>query len=81
MVGQVIGPVQIGDIDPIGIEIDAADGAVVQDKPGLHAESRLAPGGIQEDEHQMDEKSSVAENGDPVFGCSFAVTVAGEQIG
>ena len=67
----MIGSIQIGDDDFVLDEIEAADRAIVEQKPRAQVECGLPPGELEDGTHQVHEESAVADDGHPLDGLTF----------
>ena len=80
MIGKMISSIEVSYVETFRVEVDAANGTVVHHEPGPHAAGRLPPGSVEDDEHQMDKETPVAEDGNAMFGLPIPVTVAGDEV-
>jgi hypothetical protein len=74
----VVGAIQVADDDVLAADVDAADGAVVEQEPGFQSVGGGAEGNVQHGAHQVDEEFAVADEGDAVFGSSILISVPGQ---
>ena len=77
---QMIGAVEIADSNVFIVDIDAGDGAVVEQEPAFQSVGGVLPGQVKDGAHQMHEESAVADEGDMLFGLSLFVAVTGHQV-
>jgi hypothetical protein len=62
------------------VHIKTADGAVIEQKPGSHAQGSLAPWKFKDGTDQAHEKTAVTDKRDPMYGLSFLIFVAGDKV-
>ena len=78
LIGQVICPVEVGNIDLIFDQVKPADGAVIEHEPGPQSERRLPPGKLEHGAHQAHKKTSMANESHAMDRMSFLILVTGE---
>ena len=73
----MVSAIQITEGDFRLANVDPADRAIVQHEPGLESLRSMQPGKIQNNTHQMDEESAMADEGDALFRLVIFIRVAG----
>src|SRR5690348_10793603 len=80
MVRQMVGAIEVSNIDLFLMNVKPADRTVVEDEPGAHSEGSLSPGKLEDGAHQPHEKSTMADKRDAVHRLPFLVLVTSDQI-
>src|SRR5688572_18033627 len=76
----MIGAVDIGDRELVLVDVKAADGAVVKQKPRPQPQRRLPPGKLEHGAHQTHEKTAMADECDAMFRLPILILVASQQF-
>src|SRR5690349_20479752 len=80
MIRQIVSAVQIGNIEFISIDIEAADRAVIEDKPGSHPQGGLPPREFKHGAQQAHEKAPMTHKRNTVDQFALLVAVTGEKL-
>ncbi len=80
MIGKMIRSIQIRDAHAAIAEIKTANGAIVCREPNVITIYNFLPRNLEDGADQMPKESTMTENGDAMFGLTFAVAVTSKQI-
>ena len=61
MIRQVVGAVEVGNVDFFLVNVKPADGTVVEHEPGVQSEGCLPPGKFEYGANQAHEKAAVTD--------------------
>lgn len=73
----MVSAIQIAEGDLCFANINPADRAVIEQEPGFESLRSMQPGQIQNDAHQMDEESTMADEDNALFGLACFIPVTG----
>ena len=80
MVGQVVGAIEISNVDLVLMNFKPADRTVVENKPGAHSKGSLSPGKFEDGTHQPHEKSTMTDKRNAMDRLTFLILVTLDQV-
>ena len=72
--------IQIADGNFVFVDGDAANGTVTKQEPGVKSVGGLTPGQVEDSTHQVDEESTVADQGDTLFRLTVLIPMPCEKL-
>src|SRR6266511_3440679 len=80
MIGQMVGAIEVGNIDLFLVNVKAADGTVVEHKPGSLSKGSLPTRKFQHGAYQAHEKATMTDKCDPMFWLSLPILVTSHKL-